>query len=186
MTKPAVWVQITVKKYRVDDKNLLHLKYPTCQRLCMFFLSVLMKISFQKWFCLILQILMTLKEKNLEKYGSWFSSLLIRKMSQELIVGSQVPLSLQQFSLTKEILKMFYNLEGIQWRPWRRFDQFYEVFSPDNLKKKKKGKKNQKRWIHGSILLIWSCCFSETRKNFTFYVTAVTDFVYLMFSRIFL
>ena len=29
-------------------------------------------------------------------------------------------------------MKMFYNLEGIQQRPWRRFDQFYEVFSPDN------------------------------------------------------
>ena len=53
VTKPAVWVQITVKKYRVDDKNLLHLKYPTCQKLQPFFLSVLMKISFQKWFCLI-------------------------------------------------------------------------------------------------------------------------------------
>ena len=34
-------------------------------------------------------------------------------MSRELIVGSQVPLSLQQFYLTKENLKMFYNLEGI-------------------------------------------------------------------------
>ena len=114
MTKPAVWVQITVqKKYRVDDKNLLHLKYPTCQKLWMFSLSVVMKISFRKWFCLILQKSMTLKEKNLEKYGSWFSCLLIRKMSRELIVGSQVPLSLQQFSLTKENLKMFYNL-GIQ------------------------------------------------------------------------
>ena len=33
VTKPAVWVQITVKKYRVNDKNLLHLKYPTCQKL---------------------------------------------------------------------------------------------------------------------------------------------------------
>ena len=30
---------------------------------------------------------MTLKEKNLEKYGSWFSCLLIRKMSRELIEG---------------------------------------------------------------------------------------------------
>ena len=37
----------------------------------------------------------------------------MRKMSRELIVGSQVPLSLQQFYLTKENLKMFYNLEGI-------------------------------------------------------------------------
>ena len=34
-------------------------------------------------------------------------------MSQELIVGSQVPLSLQQFYLTKENLKISYNLEGI-------------------------------------------------------------------------
>ena len=34
-------------------------------------------------------------------------------MSRELIVGSQVPLSLQQFYLTKENLKIFYNLEGI-------------------------------------------------------------------------
>ena len=31
-----------------------------------------------------------------------------------------------------------------------RFDQFYEMFSPDDKKKKKKQK--QKRWIHGSIL----------------------------------
>ena len=37
MTKPAVWVQITVKKYRVDDKNLFHLKYPTCKKLWPFF-----------------------------------------------------------------------------------------------------------------------------------------------------
>ena len=49
VTKPAVWVQITVKKYRVNGKNLLHLKYPTCQKFQPFFLSVLMKISFQKW-----------------------------------------------------------------------------------------------------------------------------------------
>ena len=111
----------------------------------MFFLSVLMKISFQIWFCLILQKLMTLKEKNLEKYGSWFSCLLIRKMSRKLIVGSQVPLSLQHFSLTKENLKVFYNLEGIQWRPWRRFDQFYEVFSPDNKKKKERKKKKKEK-----------------------------------------
>ena len=37
MTKPAVWVQITVKKYRIDDKNLLHLKYSTCQKLWLLF-----------------------------------------------------------------------------------------------------------------------------------------------------
>ena len=34
-------------------------------------------------------------------------------MSRELIVGSQVRLSLEQFYLTKENLKMIYNLEGI-------------------------------------------------------------------------
>ena len=50
MTKPAVWVLITVKKYRVNDKNLLYLKYPTCRKLWLFFLSVLIKISFQNGF----------------------------------------------------------------------------------------------------------------------------------------
>ena len=34
-------------------------------------------------------------------------------MSPKLIVGSQVRLNLEQFYLTKENLKMFYNLEGI-------------------------------------------------------------------------
>ena len=37
VTKPAVWVQSTIKKIRVDDKNLLHLKYLTCQKLQLFF-----------------------------------------------------------------------------------------------------------------------------------------------------
>ena len=37
VTKPTVWVQITVKKYRVDNKNLFHLKYPTCKKLWPFF-----------------------------------------------------------------------------------------------------------------------------------------------------
>ena len=50
MTKPAVWVQFAVKKNRVDDKNLLHLKYTTSQKLWVFF-SVLIKISFHKLFC---------------------------------------------------------------------------------------------------------------------------------------
>ena len=48
MTKPAVWVQYAVKKNRVDDKNLLHLKYPTCQKLWMFFLSVPMTVLLSK------------------------------------------------------------------------------------------------------------------------------------------
>ena len=55
MTKPAVWVQFTVKKNRVDDKNLLHLKYLTCQKLQLFF-SVLRKISFHRLFCPIHQL----------------------------------------------------------------------------------------------------------------------------------
>ena len=38
MTKPAVWVQFTVKKNRVDDENRLHLKYLTCQKVSCFFL----------------------------------------------------------------------------------------------------------------------------------------------------
>ena len=37
MTKPAVWVQFTVKRNGVDDKYLLHLKYPTCQKLWQLF-----------------------------------------------------------------------------------------------------------------------------------------------------
>ena len=37
MTKPAVWVHITEKKYTVDDKNLLHLKYPACQKIIAIF-----------------------------------------------------------------------------------------------------------------------------------------------------
>ena len=48
VTKPAVfWVQLTVEKNRVDDKNLLHLKYLTCQKLQLFF-SVVIKISFNR------------------------------------------------------------------------------------------------------------------------------------------
>ena len=50
MTKPAVWVQFTVKKNRVDDKNLLHLNYLTCQNLQLFF-SILRKSSFHRLFC---------------------------------------------------------------------------------------------------------------------------------------
>ena len=46
------------------------------------------------------------EKEDLEKYGSWFAWL-IRKASRELIVGSQVPLSLQQFYLTKETWKYF-------------------------------------------------------------------------------
>ena len=56
MKKPAVWVQFKVKKNRVDDKNLLYFKYPICQKLWLFFLSVLIKISFHKLFCPISQL----------------------------------------------------------------------------------------------------------------------------------
>ena len=55
LTKLAVWVQFKVKKNRVDDKNLLHLKYLTCQKLRLFF-SVLIKISFHRLFCPIPQL----------------------------------------------------------------------------------------------------------------------------------
>ena len=48
MTKPAVWVQFSVKKNIVDVKNL-HLKYLTCQKIWLFF-SVVIKISFHKLF----------------------------------------------------------------------------------------------------------------------------------------
>ena len=37
VTKLAVWLQVTVKKNRIDDKNLVHLKYLTCQKLRLFF-----------------------------------------------------------------------------------------------------------------------------------------------------
>ena len=54
MTKPAVWVQFTVKKNKVYEKNLLHLKYLTCKKLQLFF-SVLREISFHRLFCAIPQ-----------------------------------------------------------------------------------------------------------------------------------
>ena len=82
MTKPVVWVQFTLKKNRVDDKNLLHLKYLTCQKLQLFF-SVLRNIfSFTDCFVLSLNLdqyaarlnsvhimakVMILNKKNLEK-----------------------------------------------------------------------------------------------------------------------
>ena len=37
VTKAAVWVQFTVKRNGVDDEYLLHLKYPTCQKLWQLF-----------------------------------------------------------------------------------------------------------------------------------------------------
>ena len=55
MTKPAVWVQFTVKKNRVDDKKLLYLKYLTSQKLQLFF-SVLRKGSLHRLFCSIPQL----------------------------------------------------------------------------------------------------------------------------------
>ena len=82
MTKFTFWVQSTVKKNRVDDKNLLHLKYLTCQKLQLFF-SVLRNIfSFTDCFVLSLNLdqyaarlnsvhimakVMILNKKNLEK-----------------------------------------------------------------------------------------------------------------------
>ena len=102
MTKPAVWVQFTVKKNRVDDKNLLFLKYLTCQKLQLFF-SVFGKISFHRLFCSIPQLRPICR----------FTWLPIRKISREPNVGSHfsLTLSLQQFYLTEENLKMSYNLK---------------------------------------------------------------------------
>ena len=82
MTKPAVWVQFTVKKNRVDDKNLLHLKYLTCQKLQLFFSVLRYIFSFTDCFVLSLNLdqyaarlnsvhimtkVMILNKKNLEK-----------------------------------------------------------------------------------------------------------------------
>ena len=54
-----------------------------------------------------------LNKKNLEKYGSWFTWLPIRKISREPNVGPHVSLTLglQQSYLTEENLKMSYNLK---------------------------------------------------------------------------
>ena len=130
VTKLAVWLQVTVKKNRIDDKNLLHLKYLTCQKLRLFF-SVLINISFYRLFCPIPQLrpicssfeFRSYCEKNwwfwtrrtLKKYGSWFTWLPIRKLRREPNVGPHVSLtlSLQQFYLTVENLKMSYNLKGV-------------------------------------------------------------------------
>ena len=36
MTKPAVWVQFTIKKNNGGENKLLHWKYPTCRKLWLF------------------------------------------------------------------------------------------------------------------------------------------------------
>ena len=77
MTKPAVWVQFTVKKNRVDDKNLLHLKYLTCQKLQLFF-SVLRKISFTDCFVLSL---------NLDQYAAGLNS--VHTMTKVMILNKK-------------------------------------------------------------------------------------------------
>ena len=77
VTKPAVWVQFTVKKNRVDDKNLLHLKYLTCQKLQLFF-SVLRKISFHKLFCPV---------PNLDQYAAHLNSVHI--MTKVIILNKK-------------------------------------------------------------------------------------------------
>ena len=136
MMKLTLWVQFTLKKSNVDAKNLLDLKDPTCQKLCLF-ISVLLKISFHKS-ChaarlnsvQIMVKVMILKQKNLEIYKRRFARLPLRKISRELNVGSQVSLtlSLHQFYLTEENLKLFlqfkkYSSEGLgsqiqYWMIW--------------------------------------------------------------------
>ena len=114
MTKPAVWVQITEKKYTVDDKNLLHLKYP------IIYIQIISIFSLCNYKDFLSKKVLSYSPKidDFEIEEPWKIWKLVfmspnQKMSRELIVGSQVLLSLQQFYLTKENLKMFYNLEGI-------------------------------------------------------------------------
>ena len=49
-------------------------------------------------------------------------------------------------------------------------------------KKKKQTNKPKKCWIYGLKTL--RCCFSETRGSLAFYVTALSEYVHLMFLRI--
>ena len=51
-----VWVQFTVKKNRVDDKNFLHLKYLTSQKLQLFFFLYLERFPFTHFFVLSLNL----------------------------------------------------------------------------------------------------------------------------------
>ena len=128
MKKPAVWVQFTVKKNRVDDKNLLHLKYLTCQKLQLFF-SVLRKISFHRLFCPIPQLRPICSSFEFRSYYDKsddfeqeeprkrmevdLHGFLSERLSREPNVGPHVSLTLglQQFYLTVENLKMSDNLK---------------------------------------------------------------------------
>ena len=56
---------------------------------------------------------------------------------------------------------------------------------PWEWKQKTKKKQKTKRWIYGSILKISRCCFSETRENLAFYLTAWSRHVHLMFLSMF-
>ena len=60
----------------------------------------------------------------------------------------------------------------------RQSSKFKKGVFPLRVKKKKK------RWIYGSILKISRCCFSETRGNLAFYVTALSRDIHLMFLSI--
>ena len=55
MTKPAVWVQFTVKKNRVDDKKSSSFEISNLPKITVVF-SVLRKISFHRLFCPIPQL----------------------------------------------------------------------------------------------------------------------------------
>ena len=93
MTKPAVWVQFAVKKNRVDDKNLLHLKYPTCQKLWMFFSLCTYEDFLSK---MVLSYPPKIDDFEIEEpWKIWklicMASNHKSRESRELIVGSQVP-----------------------------------------------------------------------------------------------
>ena len=77
MTKPAVWVEFTVKKNRVDDKNLLNLKYLSSQKLQLFFLY-LERFPFTDCFVLSL---------NLDQYAAHLNSVHI--MTKVIILNKK-------------------------------------------------------------------------------------------------
>ena len=77
MTKPAVWVQFTVKKNRVDDKKYSSFEISNLPKISCFF-SVLRKISFHRLFCPTL---------NLDQYAARLNSVHI--MTKVIILNKK-------------------------------------------------------------------------------------------------
>ena len=108
MTKPTVWVQFAGKKNRVDDKNLLHLKYTTSQKIMGFLFSVLIKISFHELFRPV---------PNLNWYAARLNPVHLRYIRSIFIA-----VFLWEYSF-RQLLTLQLNLKGV---------------SPDNEPKKQK------------------------------------------------